>query len=79
MGPAESKLFSTPGSFNFSMAALAADPAALAGKNIKDSTNCFERLMSNLTMNELKNYFSIFSRIELALAISRRTRWISTR
>lgn len=34
MGPAESKLFSTPGSFNFSMAALAADPAALAGKNV---------------------------------------------
>lgn len=28
---AESKLFSTPGSFNFSMAALAADSAALAG------------------------------------------------
>lgn len=31
MSPAESKLFSTPGSFNFSMAALAADSAALAG------------------------------------------------
>lgn len=31
MTPSESKLFSTPGSFNFSMAALAADSAALAG------------------------------------------------
>lgn len=32
MSPAESKLFPAPGSFNFSMAALAADPAALASK-----------------------------------------------
>lgn len=30
----DSKLFSTPGSFNFSMAALAADSAALAGNFI---------------------------------------------
>ncbi|XP_038105956.1 broad-complex core protein isoform X2 [Culex quinquefasciatus] len=33
ISPGDSKLFAPPGSFNFSMAALAADPAALAGFN----------------------------------------------
>ncbi|EDS39011.1 broad complex Z4 [Culex quinquefasciatus] len=32
ISPGDSKLFAPPGSFNFSMAALAADPAALAGR-----------------------------------------------
>lgn len=31
ISPGDQKLFAPPGSFNFSMAALAADPAALAG------------------------------------------------
>ncbi|XP_055617602.1 broad-complex core protein isoforms 1/2/3/4/5 isoform X2 [Toxorhynchites rutilus septentrionalis] len=33
ISPGDNKLFAPPGSFNFSMAALAADPAALAGFN----------------------------------------------
>ncbi|XP_065093546.1 broad-complex core protein isoforms 1/2/3/4/5 isoform X2 [Ochlerotatus camptorhynchus] len=33
ISPGDQKLFAPPGSFNFSMAALAADPAALAGFN----------------------------------------------
>lgn len=47
MSPAESKLFSTPGSFNFSMAALAADPAALAG-------TIHTTFIASLSLNDLR-------------------------
>lgn len=57
ISPGDQKLFAPPGSFNFSMAALAADPAALAGRILRNI-----RLQQHILAFDIRFQFNIQKR-----------------